>query len=53
MTPQASRPKNQSINNRSNVVINSVKTLKMVHIKKILKKEPKGSTFLPKGDYAS
>ena len=34
MTPQASQPKIQSINNRSNIVINSIKTLKMVHIKK-------------------
>ena len=35
--PHASRPKNQ---NRSNTVTNSIKTLKMVHIKKkkILKK---------------
>ena len=30
----ASRLKNQNINNRSNTVTNSVKTLKMVHIKK-------------------
>ena len=32
--PHASQPKNQ---NRSNVVTNSIKTLKMVHIKKIFK----------------
>ena len=32
--PHASWPKNQNINNRSNVVTNSIHTLKMVHIKK-------------------
>ena len=32
--PHASWPKNQNINNRSNVVTNSLSTLKMVHIKK-------------------
>ena len=36
--PHASRPKNQETKNRSNIVTNSVKTLKRVHIKKILKK---------------
>ena len=40
--PQASWLKNQNIkNSRSNIVTNSIKTLKMVHIKKkILKKNP-------------
>ena len=33
--PHASWPKKQNINNRSNIVANSRKTLKMVHIKKI------------------
>ena len=32
--PYASRPKNQNINKISNIVTNSVKTLKTVHIKK-------------------
>ena len=32
--PHASWPKNQNIKNRSNVVTNSISTLKMVHIKK-------------------
>ena len=31
--PHASWPKNQNMNNRSNVVTNSLSTLKMVHIK--------------------
>ena len=31
--------KNQSMKNRSNVVTNSIRTLKMIHIKKILKKK--------------
>ena len=30
--PQASWPKTQNINNRSNTVTNSTKTIKMVHI---------------------
>ena len=34
--PHASQPKNQ---NRSNIVTSSVKTLKIVHIKKNLKKK--------------
>ena len=34
----ASRPRNQSINKRTHIVINSIKTLKLVHIKKIFKK---------------
>ena len=39
--PHALRPKNQNIN-RSNIVTNSIKTLKkMVHIKKILGKKKK------------
>ena len=33
-TPHAPQPKNQNINNRSNNVTNSIKTLKMGHIKK-------------------
>ena len=37
----ASRLKNQNINHRSNTVTNSVKTLKMVHIKKKKKKKEK------------
>ena len=36
--PRASWPKHQNIQNRSNVITNSIKTLKMVHIKNILKK---------------
>ena len=31
--PHASQLKNQSINSRSNIVTESIKTLKMVHIK--------------------
>ena len=31
--PHASWPRNQNINNRSNSITNSIKTLKMVHIK--------------------
>ena len=33
--PHASWPKNQSIKNRSSIVTNSIKTLKMVHIKNV------------------
>ena len=36
--PRASPPKYQNINNKSNIVTSSIKTLKMVHIKKSLKK---------------
>ena len=32
--PHASGPKNHNINNRSNIVTNSVKALKVIHIKK-------------------
>ena len=32
--PHALGPKNQNMNNRSKIVINSIKTLQMVHIKK-------------------
>ena len=39
--PHASQPKNQNLKNRSNIVTNSIKTLKMVHIKKIKIKEIK------------
>ena len=46
--PHASWPKNQNINNRGSIVINSIETLKMVHNnnnkkskKKSLKKEKK------------
>ena len=35
--PHASWPKKQNINNSSNIVTNSRKTLKMVHITKIFK----------------
>ena len=35
--PHALGPKTQNIEKRNNVVMNSIKTLKMVHIKKILK----------------
>jgi len=35
--------KSQNINNRSNIVTNSIKTLKMVHIKEIFKKKKKDS----------
>ena len=38
--PHSSWPKNQSIN-RSNIVSDSIKTLKMVHIKKIYFKKKK------------
>ena len=31
-TLNALRPKNQQVNNRSNIVTNSIKTVKMVHI---------------------
>ena len=34
-----SHTKNQNVNNRSSILTNSIKTFKMVHIKKILKKE--------------
>ena len=39
--PRASWPKNQNIKNRSNIVTNSIKTFKTVHIqkKKILKRK--------------
>ena len=33
-TSHRQKKKNQSINNRSNIVTNSIKALKMVHIKK-------------------
>ena len=36
--PQASRPKNQKHQNRSNIWTKSIKIFKMIHIKKILKK---------------
>ena len=36
--PPASQPKDQNINSSSNIVTNSLKTLKMVHIKKKKKK---------------
>jgi len=38
MILHASWPKNQNINNRSNIVTNSIKTFKMVNIKKKKKK---------------
>ena len=34
-TTHASWPKKQNTNNRSNIITNAVKALKMVHIKKI------------------
>jgi len=44
----ASRSKNQNINIRSNIVTNSIKTLKMVYIKKNSKKKKKKSCqYLP------
>ena len=36
--PHASGPKNQNIKNRSNIVTNSIKTLKIVHMKKSFRK---------------
>ena len=35
----ASRPKNQNTKNRNNIVTNSIKTLKIVNIKKSLKRK--------------
>ena len=35
--PHVLWPKNQNINNRSNIVTNSIKTLKVVLVKKLLK----------------
>ena len=43
--PHASRPKSKTWN-RGNVLTNSVKTLKMVHIKKKIKKERKEMILL-------
>ena len=40
--PHASWPKNQNI--KQNIVTNSIKTLKMVHIKKIFKKPKEKSS---------
>ena len=45
--PHALWPKDQNIN-RSSIGTNSMKTLKMVHIKKTLKKEHSGSISEPK-----
>ena len=39
MIPHATWSKNQNRNNRSNIVTNSVKTLKMIHINTNLKKK--------------
>ena len=36
--PHALWPKNQNIKHRSNIVMNSIRTLKMAYIKKTLKK---------------
>ena len=44
MIPHATWSKNQNRNNRSNIVTNSVKTLKIIHINKNLKKK-KNSGF--------
>ena len=32
--PHASQSRNQNINNRSNIITNSIKALKMIHIRK-------------------
>ena len=37
--PYASGPENQNINHRGKIVINSIKTLKMIYIKRKRKKE--------------
>ena len=37
--PHGMWPKKQNTNNRSNMSTNSIKTVKMVHIKKIFKKK--------------
>ena len=39
--PHVSQPRNQNVNNRSNILINSIKTLEMIHIQKtkILKRK--------------
>ena len=40
--PHASWPQNQNINNKSNIITNSIKTLKVIHVrKKIFKKRKK------------
>ena len=44
--PHASGPKTPNIEERNNVVMNSIKTLKMVHIKKILKKIKRKTALL-------
>ena len=45
------RPRKRNINNRSSIVTNSIKTLKMVHIKRnlknIRKKSPSNSEYFP------
>ena len=47
--PHAVWPKNQNINNGSNILTNSLKTLKMVHIKKksLKKKQVISGVTLP------
>ena len=37
--PHALQPKKQNINNKNNTAINSIKTFKMVHVEKNLKKK--------------
>ena len=44
--PHASGPKTQNIEKRNNVVMNLIKTLKMVHIKKILKEKKRKTALL-------
>ena len=39
--PQASQPTDQTIQNRSNIITKSIKTLKMLHIKNTLLKKKK------------
>ena len=40
-SPHVSQPKNQNINNRNSIVTQSIKILKMVHIKKKILKSKK------------
>ena len=43
--PHASGPKKENINNRSNIVTSSIKTLKMAHIKKVFKNKLSGTSL--------
>ena len=47
--PRASQPKNQKHKNGSNIVTNSIKTLKMVHIKEYFKKRLEPGTLSAPG----